>query len=161
MWDRLRRELDIELAELSDLLAVLPDLPPADRSARPTRAGTLAVAAVLHSFYNGAENLLKRIHVATEGSAPIGERWHTQLLDRAAGDTGNRPRVLSDSLIARLDGYLRFRHAFRHLYAQHLNWGRMVDLLRDLPAVVEELDTEIRDFLGRLEVWSPPPSPPM
>lgn len=156
MWDRLRRELELELAELSDLLTTAAELPTADRSARPTRVEVMAAGAVLHSFYNGAENLLKRIHVATEGSPPTGERWHTNLLDRAAHDTAHRPRVLTDALIARLDAYLRFRHAFRHLYAQHLEWGRMVDLLRDLPSVVEALRAEVSDFLSRLEGWSTP-----
>jgi len=156
VWGRLSRELALELAELSDLLATVAELPPADGSVRPSRVEILAAGAILHSFYNGAENLLRRIEIATHASVPRGEHWHTQLLDRAAHDTVYRPRVLSDSLHTRLDGYLRFRHAFRHLYAQHLDWGRMGELIGDLPAVLESLEVAIRDFLVRLDAWPAP-----
>lgn len=133
------------------------DLPSPEGPAQPTRVETMAAGALLHAFYNGIENLLKRIEVSTGGSLPAGDHWHSQLLDQSGDDTSSRPRVLAGSLIGRLDGYLRFRHAFRHLYAQQLEWRPMAVLLRDLPSVVDDVRAQIGDFLSRLDAWTAPP----
>lgn len=156
MWGRLRRELELELAEMRDLLAVRAEIDTdgPDGSMRPV--DTFATGALLHSFYNGVENLLKRIEVATAGTVPRGEHWHTELLALAGTETPSRPAVVSAVLMPQLRRYLEFRHAFQHVYAHRLVGARMLYLLRDLPEVARALETEIRDFLARLEAWSPP-----
>ena len=40
-----------------------------------------ALAAMLHSFYNGIENILKRIALELDDPMPGGESWHKELLD--------------------------------------------------------------------------------
>ena len=42
-----------------------------------------AVALLLHSFYNGLENILVLIFKHYNKSLPNGIKWHTELLERA------------------------------------------------------------------------------
>jgi hypothetical protein len=50
------------------------------RETVPTDIELSALAAVLHSFYTGVENIFKRLAVEVDGQPPQGEAWHRDLL---------------------------------------------------------------------------------
>jgi len=56
----------------------------------PTEIELSALAAMLHSLYNGVENIFKRTIVELGDPLPSGESWHKDLLNGMAGATGNR-----------------------------------------------------------------------
>jgi len=72
-----------------------------------------ALAAMLHSFYNGIENIFKRIAEELDGQLPRGQAWHRELLDLMGEPGKARPALICESLVERLDSYLDFRHFFR------------------------------------------------
>ena len=84
-----------------------------------------ALAAMLHSFYTGIENIFKRVAVEIDGEPPTGDFWHRQLLDRMACPRRDRPAVISKTLKDKLRTYLEFRHVFRHAYTFELRWEKM------------------------------------
>ncbi len=96
------------------------------------------VAALLHSFYNGVENVLKQLLTARGVALPAGESWHKELLALA-----NDQRILSATLFECLKLYLAFRHYFSHGYMLDLEPERMESLVKELPGVLEMLNEEL------------------
>lgn len=113
----------------------------------PDAIELLAVGAMLHSLYNGIENILKRIGIAVDGGVPRGDTWHRDLLDRSAVPALNRPAVVSTSLHDQLEVYLRFRHRFRHSYSYDLVWEEMESLVLAARELFDSFERQVRDFL--------------
>ena len=106
-----------------------------------------ALAAMLHSFYNGIENIFKRIGEELDGHSPRSEFWHRQLLDSMSEPGKVRPAVISKGLVECLDSYLDFRHFFRHAYIFTLRWDRMKGLVLGCEDTLRRLEAELDSFL--------------
>lgn len=143
MWNRLSAQVNLELEQLDQLLATYGPLLRRSERAVPDQVELAALAAMLHSYYNGVENLLKRIAFETGEGLPAGDVWHRRLLDQMAEPNDARPAVLTEALRTRLRWYLDFRHVFRHSYTFDLRWSKM----RDLVAHCEETLTALRGSL--------------
>ncbi len=109
-----------------------------------------ALAAMLHAFYNGAENILKRLAQDVDGSLPTSEFWHRDLLDAMARPTASRRSVISSETHRTLKGYLQFRHMFRHAYTFDLRWERMKPLLLGCADTLRRFEAELDRFLDSL-----------
>ncbi len=101
------------------------------------------VAALLHNFYNGIENVLKQAFKAKGVAIPSGSSWHRDLL-LTAGQTN----ILSGNLIAGLSRFLAFRHFFSHSYALELLPERMEPLALNAADIFHQFRLEIskQDF---------------
>lgn len=129
---RLRIEAEYEAIE--NALSALPSRPLPTLS----KLELAGVAALLHNFYSGVENVLKQVFQSKSFGAPAGESWHRELLVEA-GERG----VLSERLVSDLMRYLAFRHFFRHAYALDLSAERIEPLVRDAGSVFREFRGEI------------------
>lgn len=106
---------------------------------------------MLHGFYNGVENIFKRITVHCDDGPPRGEGSHAALLDLMTRPSPNRPAAVSGTLAAELRKYLRFRHVFRYAYNVQLRWENMADLVGGCQRVLDELEAEMNAFLNAVE----------
>ncbi len=113
MSDKLSKQIAIELEQLNHLLDVHRPLLDKCANEAPNEIEISALAAMLHSFYTGIENILKRIVLESGGTLPSGETWHRDLLHAMSNPSQARAAVISISLRDRLRDYLRFRHVFR------------------------------------------------
>ena len=116
MWDRLRKQVTVERQQLHRLLETYRPLFEKCAVSAPNDIEIYALAGLLHSFYNGIENIFKRIAEELDGQSPRSQFWHRELLDSMSQPREVRPAVISESLVERLDSYLDFRHFFRHSY---------------------------------------------
>ncbi len=113
----LREEIVVELEAMemtvSELLALQQDM--VERE--PTVRENTATAAFLAQFYNGLENILKRICHFHGVPLPTGETWHIELFQRfsAPADPG-LPQLFNEALASVLAPYRRFRHVAFHSY---------------------------------------------
>ena len=150
MWDRLCKQVQVERDQLRHLLDTHRSLLIKCERVTADPIELSALAAVLHSFYTGIENIFKRIALTLDGGLPEGEIWHRRLLDSMATASSVRSAVISQSLRDNLRGYLDFRHVFRHAYTFELRWQKMSGLVINCASVFRQLETEFDAFLESL-----------
>jgi len=146
VWDSLREQATLEREELRRLLQAYRALLEKCAGSPPTDIELSALAAMLHSFYNGIENIFKRIREEFDEPLPRSEFWHRDLLDCMGKSAKGRPAVISASVLERLEAYLDFRHFFRHSYVIRLRWDRMKDLALGCDETLRLLEDELDQF---------------
>ena len=147
MWDRLRKQVAVELEQLHYLIEVHRPLLTKCTGTTPNDIELSALATMLHSFYTGIENIFKRVAVELDGTMPRGESWHRELLDAMIRPSAARPAVLSKPLRDRLREYLEFRHVFRQAYSFQLRWDKMSPLVLGCEETLRQLEAELDVFL--------------
>ena len=88
------------------------------------------IAALVHSFYNGVENVVKQVLQSRKIALPVGDSWHKELIELAA-----ESKVISCETSYSIREYLAFRHFFTHAYAFDLDPQRLEPLVANLADV--------------------------
>jgi hypothetical protein len=131
---RLRIEAEYEAVEHT--LAAFPSKP----LKQLTELELAGVAALLHNFYTGIENIVKQVFKAKNIPIPTGSSWHRDLLLTAAQNN-----ILSEKLVTELSQFLAFRHFFSHAYALDLIPDRMDPLVQRACDIFQQLTVEINN----------------
>lgn len=121
------------------------------RSEAPNPIELSALAALLHSFYTGVENLFRRVAVEIDGGILQGDQWHRRLLQQMTETGKERPSVISSELYDRLHPYLQFRHVFRNSYSFQLRWDKMAPLVLHYEETFAALRAEIAAFSAQMD----------
>ena len=116
------------------------------RNSGPDLVELTALASVLHSFYNGVENILLTIAKRIDNNLPEGKHWHRDLLIQMSIGTSNRDRVISGEGKLLLAEYMAFRHLYRHSYSFFLSWDEMDKLVNDLQTVWGAVKSDLNNF---------------
>lgn len=146
--DLLALQAELE-ADFNELAAVVREI---RRTAEPLPAepslkDKAALGAFVHSFYNGVENLLKRLAQQVDQSLPSGEGWHRALLQRMTTEIPSvRPPVLQRQTAEILEPYLGFRHFFRHAYTFEIEWQKLKPLVDGVEEAFKKLRRDLDDF---------------
>ena len=146
-WDKFRKQQATEREQLQRLLSGIHGLLSRCRDTAPNEIELSALAATLHSFYTGVENIFKRVAVELDGEPVRGDAWDRELLLRMKTATTRRPALLSEEFHDTLNEYLRFRHVFRSAYSFDLDWQKMSPLVLGLEETFHKLEGALDDFL--------------
>jgi hypothetical protein len=125
-------------AEIENIDSVLALIPPVDALPDLSELELAGVAALIHSFYNGVENVVKQLVQARGIALPMGESWHKELIQTAA-EAG----ILSEATSQGVREYLAFRHFFAHAYAFDLDPERLEPLVANLASVDEQFRSDL------------------
>lgn len=109
-------------------------------------ADLAAAATFIHNFYNGIENILKRVLVYLNVDTKETPTWHKDLLK-----TSLDKKIISDKLYDALLNYLSFRHFFVHAYSLTLRWEELKPLVNSLESTLREFKTAIHDYINNLD----------
>jgi uncharacterized protein YutE (UPF0331/DUF86 family) len=97
-------------AELENIERALGELPSTTEGLSTLELA--GVGALLHSFYNGIENVLVQLLRGRNIEPPHGPSWHRDLVDMTVSQ-GLVTQTTADDLRQ----YVAFRHFFNHAYA--------------------------------------------
>ncbi len=106
------------------------------------------LGSVLHSFYNGIENMFEIIAKNIDNNVPSGNKSHQELLNQMASENRKRNEILNEELYLKLREYATFRHFYRHAYSFQLNWEKMNPLIDNLQTVWNELKLNLENFIN-------------
>jgi len=133
------------LSELESIDAIFVELPSQAELPRLTILELAGVAALLHSFYNGIENILKQILLSKNIKIPNGKSWHKELIEIAVNE-----KIISEECKANITQYLAFRHFFSHAYALDLYADKMEPLVENIHEVYSMFKKEISNFFNNV-----------
>lgn len=105
------------------------------------------LGSVLHSFYNGLENIFEIIAKNIDGHVPNGNKSHQELLHQMASENNKRNEILNEELYLKLREYATFRHFYRHAYSFQLNWEKMEHLVKDVHVTWKEVKENLENFI--------------
>lgn len=101
LWVEIESDLEDIEAIVKEVENLRNDI--GDSAGKPSQRDKAALGSFLHSFYNGIENILRRISREVDGTLPQGEGWHRALLKRMEGEMPDRrSSVLSEETTDKL-----------------------------------------------------------
>jgi len=124
-----KQRIEAEYESIDKSLATLPKI----ELHRLSELELAGVAAILHNFYNGIENILKQFFLSQSVELPAGPSWHRDLLQAALSQ-----KLLPESLVEQLKRFLAFRHFFIHAYALELSPERFLPLVNDVDQIFKD-----------------------
>jgi len=145
--NELREKSELELKRLRELVDINLQIFSRFSGKEPDKIEKIALAALLHSFYNGIENIFRCVVNEFSEELPQGAHWHQQLLNSMASSNKKRKAVITEQLKNSLKENLAFRHTFRSIYALEIEWSKMEQLAKSMPAVFKEFKKEFEAFL--------------
>ena len=148
MTEKIVSQVTFEIEQIDQLLVAYADLWERAQQGTPDLVEMTAMASVLHSFYNGLENIFLSIAKGLDQAVPVDAQWHRDLLVQMTQETANRGSVISVELAQKLADYLGFRHFYRHSYSFFLEWSELEKLVTSLPEVWERAKKELSEFLA-------------
>jgi len=146
--NELKNKVELELKQLQKLVDINVEIFSRLSQKGPDKIEKIALGALLHSFYNGIENIFRCVAGEFNEELPRGPHWHQQLLNSMACSTKKRKALVSEPLKNSLRENLAFRHTFRSIYAVEIEWSKMEPLAKSMPAVFKELKKELKLFFG-------------
>ncbi len=155
MVSKIVSQIQFEIGQIDRLLGSYADLLELVQVESPGLIEITASASVLHSFYNGIENIFLTIAKRIDRDTPTGNRWHRDLLTRMTKSASNRKAVVSVETRERLADYLAFRHFYRHSYSYSLEWTELEGLVISLTGVWQQTKVELEEFLDSLRTTTP------
>ncbi|MBI3176370.1 MAG: hypothetical protein HY872_04895 [Chloroflexi bacterium] len=150
MSEQIVSDIKFEIEQIDKLLETYTDLLAKAQTGKPDLVETTAIGSVLHSFYNGLENVFLAIAKGIDRNVSAGSQWHRDLLNQMAQSTTRRKAILSASTAESLTDYLSFRHFFRHSYSFYLDWEELEELVTPLVDIWGRTKNELQDFLETL-----------
>ena len=118
-------------AELENIERVVAELPGNNLLPNISSLELAGVAALIHNFYNGIENILKQLVISSGEELPHNSSWHKDLVNIAISND-----IISESTAKELRRYLAFRHFFSHGYSFDLDKERIIPLVKDIERIL-------------------------
>lgn len=131
----LQDKINLDIENIDRVFAELPQHEVLHKLSMLELAG---VATLLHNFYNGIENILKRLLIKKGISIPQGSAWHKELLNLSGQEN-----IITPQMKQQLGEFLAFRHFFSHAYALDLYAEKMEPLVKSAFELYKEFKIEI------------------
>ncbi len=140
----LSEEVITELGLMAEVVGELASLHQDTSERKPTVREKAAAAIFMAQFYNGIENILKRLSYFYDVPLPTGESWHVELFKRfRLPGYPALPILFDNELASALAPYRNFRHVVFHSYCLQLDWSRMSEGVAHVESIFQEFKAKI------------------
>lgn len=112
------------------------------------------IATDLADIYNGFARIFERIAREVDEHLPRGDRRHKNLLDQMANKRTERPHVISEESLERLNNLLNFRHKVNNIYKTELKYGNTLVPAETIDKLFTTVSQELNTFSALLEQQS-------
>jgi len=147
----LRFEIETEYDYLEQIVKELSQLLKDIGDCEPTIREKTASAAFMAQFYNGVENILKRISRYYELPLPTGDSWHIDLFKRfCVPPHGPLPLLFDSDLAPAMASFRKFRHVVHHGYGFQLDWERLREGIFNIEDVFRRFKASCALFLDNV-----------
>ncbi|MCX6155216.1 MAG: hypothetical protein NT007_13765 [Candidatus Kapabacteria bacterium] len=144
MNQQLIEEINIDLSSMEIIASDVETLLTEVADSTPNNIHKTALGGLAAQFYNGIENIIKRIHKNYNIPLPKGDDWHISILERFSNESEiDFPIKFSNDLLEKLTNYRRFRHYFFQGYSHNLNWEILTNGVKDIKEVLEQFKQEL------------------
>lgn len=142
---QIREYCEAEFENIDAVVSELFSIVTAEKSGYSI-AELAAIATFVHNFYNGIENILKRVLSFKQIEMRDTPTWHKDLL-KVSSDKG----IISNELYNTLSNYLSFRHFFVHAYSFTLRWEDLEPLVDSLRETLNKFKSAIYDYIDKVD----------
>lgn len=139
-----RTKIEYEISEIDTLLEKSHVLVSLCTAREPDFIEAVAVGGVLHSFYNGLENIFVLIAKTLGFDFKSSPQWHRNLVDFMFA----QPNFLTPDLRLRMTEYMGFRHFFRHAYGCTIKWEKCSHLFLGMADFWAKIKESVNAYCG-------------
>ena len=149
---RLTQRINDELAKIEETLARitrgLENIDVLPVQAREFIENTIATD--LADVYRGIENIFLRIAREVDTHVPTGSKWHKNLLAQMAEQRSERPPVISEQTLLRLEDLLDFRHKINNIYGEELIYEKTEPHAKSIDELFASTSQDLNTFTDSL-----------
>lgn len=141
-------EIKLELEHIHTVIKEAVNILTEYRDVEPDNIRKTAAGSFLAQFYNGVENILKRIIKMQGLSLPKGENWHFDLFKMFCNPIKeNLPLLFENGLETEMNLYRKFRHVVYHGYGFQLDWETMKEGIEKVEVTFKKFSAKILEFI--------------
>ena len=149
MDNLIKEQIKFKISDIDKLFSEYELIFEKVNSMEPDLFDMTILGSVLHSFYNGWENIFEIIAKNIDGNVPTGNKSHQELLHQMARENSIRNEIIDEDLYLKLREYATFRHFYRHAYSFQLNWEKMRPLVDNVQITWKEIKNSLEKFINK------------
>jgi len=136
-------KINYEISQIDELLEKSQVLLALVKNKEPDFIEITAIGGILHSFYNGIENIFVLIGKNLNFNFNSSPQWHRNLVDFMFSQNDFLPADLR----LLLTEYMGFRHFYRHTYGYTIKWEKCSHLFLGLTDFWKLVSEAIKKYI--------------
>lgn len=145
MEEATKTKVNYEISQIDELIDKSQVLLSLVKNKEPDFIEITAIGGILHSFYNGLENIFVLLGKNLGFDFKSSPQWHRNLIDFMF----EQPDFLSSDLRLLLTEYMGFRHFYRHTYGYTIKWEKCSHLFLGITDFWNTLKNSINQYLSK------------
>ena len=143
MDNAIKIKINYEISQIDELLEKSQVLLALVKNKEPDFIEITAIGGILHSFYNGIENIFVLIGKNLNFNFNSSPQWHRNLVDFMFSQNDFLPADLR----LLLTEYMGFRHFYRHTYGYTIKWEKCSHLFWGLTDFWKLVSEAIKKYI--------------
>ena len=143
MDNAIKVKINYEISQIDELLEKSQVLLALVKNKEPDFIEITAIGGILHSFYNGIENIFVLIGKNLNFNFNSSPQWHRNLVDFMFSQNDFLPADLR----LLLTEYMGFRHFYRHTYGYTIKWEKCSHLFLGLTDFWKLVSEAIKKYI--------------